>query len=132
MSTLPTTDPKSIMAEKNMGSIDLVEDKGSEPVSEHVEQVFSLKDQRRIRRTIDWRIIPALGLMYGISLMDRKNTANAAIAGMLVDLHLNTGVRYNVITLIFFITYVLVQAPITVLCRKLGPRIFLPLQAVSC
>lgn len=45
---------------------------------------------------------------------------------MLTDLDLDVGVRYNVITLIFFITYVLAQAPISVLCRKLGPRIFLP------
>ena len=85
-----------------------------------IPEIYSLKDQKRIRRTIDFRLIPALGLMYGISLMDRKNTANAAIAGMLVDLDLNVGVRYNIITLIFVITYVLAQAPITVLCRKLG------------
>lgn len=33
--------------------------------------------------------------------------------------------RYSVITLIFFIPYVICQPPATVLMRKIGPRIFL-------
>lgn len=33
--------------------------------------------------------------MYGISLMDRKNVSNAAIAGMMADLNLRVGYRYR-------------------------------------
>lgn len=33
--------------------------------------------------------------------------------------------RYGVITLIFFIPYVICQPPATVIMRKIGPRIFL-------
>lgn len=43
---------------------------------------------------------------------------------MVVDLKL-IGARYNIITLVFFITYVLCQPAATVLLRKIGPRIFL-------
>jgi hypothetical protein len=53
------------------------------------------KEARRIRRKIDMRLIPALGAMYGISLMDRKNVSNAAIAGMTKDLRLSVGYRYR-------------------------------------
>jgi MFS family permease len=42
-----------------------------------------------------------------------------------VDLVL-IGERYSIIVLLFFITYVLLQPPATVVLRKLGPRIFLP------
>lgn len=42
---------------------------------------FDPKLAAKIRHSIDWRLIPALGAMYGISLMDRKNVSNAAIAG---------------------------------------------------
>ena len=42
-----------------------------------------------------------------------------------VDLRL-IGDRYSVIVLIFFISYVLLQPPATVVLRKLGPRTFLP------
>jgi MFS family permease len=42
-----------------------------------------------------------------------------------VDLNL-IGERYNIIVLLFFITYVLLQPPATVVLRKIGPRAFLP------
>ncbi|KAK2780737.1 hypothetical protein FQN53_001005 [Emmonsiellopsis sp. PD_33] len=94
--------------------------------SEGSEEMFTPKQASAIRRRIDFRLIPALGFMYGISLMDRKNVSNAAIAGMRKDLDLLEGYRYSLITLSFFITYVLFQPPMTVSCRKVGPRIFLP------
>lgn len=78
----------------------------------------------RIRRRVDLRLLPALGLMYGISLMDRKNVSNAFIAGMGHELHLTEGYGYSIITLSFFISYVVFQALMTVLCRKIGPRLF--------
>lgn len=87
---------------------------------------YTPQEIRRMKRQIDWRVIPSLGLMFGISLMDRSNVSNAAIAGMREDLHLETGYRYSLVTLCFFVTYVIVQAPMTIACRKLGPRLFLP------
>lgn len=36
------------------------------------------------------------------------------------------GYRYSIITLVFFITYVILQPFATVVLRKVGPRIFLP------
>jgi sugar phosphate permease len=89
------------------------------------EPVLSAKEMRRIRRRADLRLIPVLGLMYGISLMDRKNIANAAIAGMREDLDLVTGYGYSLINMCFFLTYVIFQPAMTVLCRKLGPKNFL-------
>jgi hypothetical protein len=44
-------------------------------------EAFTPREARRIRRRIDLRLIPCLGFMYGISLMDRKNVSNAAVAG---------------------------------------------------
>lgn len=37
------------------------------------------KEIKRTRHRIDWRLIPALGGMYGMALMDRNNLPNAAI-----------------------------------------------------
>lgn len=89
-----------------------------------VINTFSEKEQRRITRRVDYRLVTTLGILYCASLMDRTNLGSAAIAGMTVDLKL-VGSRYNIITLIFFIPYVLFQPPATVLLRKIGPRIFL-------
>lgn len=87
---------------------------------------FTPKEAAAIRCRIDFRLIPCLGFMYFVSLMDRKNVANAAIAGMRTDLNLLDGYRYSLMTLVFFITYTIFQPPMTVMCRKIGPRFFLP------
>jgi MFS family permease len=89
-------------------------------------QEFDKKRAARIRHRIDWRLIPALGAMYGISLMDRKNVSNAAVAGMLKDLGIGKGLEYNLVNLLFFVTYILLQPLTIVMCRKIGPRYFLP------
>ncbi|CAH0025579.1 unnamed protein product [Clonostachys rhizophaga] len=85
---------------------------------------LSEKDQRRIRRRVDWRLVPIVGLMYCVSLIDRTNVAAASIAGMIEDLHL-IGNRYSIITLVFFTTYIVFQPPSTIIVRALGPRIHL-------
>ncbi|KAL2268368.1 hypothetical protein VTJ83DRAFT_3214 [Remersonia thermophila] len=85
---------------------------------------FTEKEQRSIIRRIDRRLVLTVGALYCVSLMDRTNLGFANIAGMSVDLEL-TGNRYSIITLVFFITYVLFQPPSTVICRKVGPRIHL-------
>jgi MFS family permease len=86
---------------------------------------FTPEEQKKIIRKVDLRLIPTLGFMYCVSLMDRTNLGVAMVAGMGVDLKL-TGERYSLIVLLFFITYVALQPPATVVLRKLGPRIFLP------
>jgi hypothetical protein len=86
---------------------------------------FTPEEQKRIVRKVDLRLIPTLGFMYCVSLMDRTNLGVAMVAGMGVDLKL-TGQRYSIVVLLFFITYVALQPPATVVLRKLGPRMFLP------
>merc|ERR1712000_146914 len=81
-----------------------------------IDPEFSPDEQRRIVRRIDRRLIVTCGLMYCISLMDRTNLSNAAIAGMVVELNL-IGFRYSTIALVFFATYTLCQPPATVMCR---------------
>ena len=86
---------------------------------------FSPEQQRKIISRIDRRLVVTVGLMYCVSLMDRTNLGSANIAGMAADLRLNIGTRYSVITLVFFVTYIVFQPPSTVIVRKIGPRIHL-------
>lgn len=60
----------------------------------------------RSRRRIDFRLLPILGLMYSISLIDRTNLGLALVAGMLQDLDLAVGNRYTIIVMVFFVAYV--------------------------
>ncbi|KAL2440832.1 High-affinity nicotinic acid transporter [Exophiala dermatitidis] len=86
---------------------------------------FSVQEQRKILRRIDLRILPIVGAVYCISLIDRTNLGAANIAGMAKDLELTTGMRYSTVTLVFFPTYIVFELPATVLIRWIGPRLFL-------
>jgi hypothetical protein len=94
-------------------------------INEQRLNAFTPEEQKKILRKVDYRLIPVLGCMYCVSLMDRTNLGVAMVAGMGVDLKL-TGERYSLVVLLFFITYVALQPPATVVLRKVGPRIFLP------
>ncbi|PYH91854.1 MFS general substrate transporter [Aspergillus ellipticus CBS 707.79] len=85
---------------------------------------LTLREQRRVIRRIDARLILMLGLLHTVCLLDRRNLSTAAVAGMLTELHLR-GNEYNVIAVAFFPPYICLQMLGPVLVRKLGPRSFL-------
>lgn len=58
------------------GGLKDASDDGSETLSQ-----WSIEQQKRIVRKIDLRLIPLCGIMYCVSLLDRTNLSNAAIAG---------------------------------------------------
>jgi len=86
---------------------------------------FTPAEQKKIIHRLDRRLVTVVGVMYCVSLMDRSNLSNAAIAGMNAELELTVGMRYSTVTLVFFTTYIVFQPPATVLTRKIGPRNFL-------
>lgn len=63
------------------------------------------------RRRIDFRLLPILGIMYSISLVDRTNLGLALVAGMAEDLELTVGNRYTILVMIFFLAYMLFEIP---------------------
>ncbi|PGH03461.1 hypothetical protein GX51_04035 [Blastomyces parvus] len=90
-----------------------------------VDEVYSYEEQRKIIHRVDRRLVSMCGLGYCISLMDRTNLPVAAIAGMTKELELTIGFRYSIVALVFFITYIVCQPPMTAVIRKLGPRKFI-------
>ncbi|KAL2697126.1 hypothetical protein AAEP93_002421 [Penicillium crustosum] len=98
----------------------------NQPASNNVDwdEEYSPSEQRKIIHRIDRRLILMSGLAYCISMIDRTNLGMAAVAGMTDDLKL-AGTRYSIMILIFFVPYVLLQPPMTVVTRKVGPRFFL-------
>ncbi|KAH3920355.1 hypothetical protein HBH56_003440 [Parastagonospora nodorum] len=107
------------------GGVQEIERVVSDGGNQAIIDSFTPEEQKKIVRKVDLRLIPVLGFMYCVSLMDRTNLGVAMVAGMGVDLKL-TGERYSLVVLLFFITYVALQPPATVVLRKLGPRVFLP------
>ncbi|KAI1075448.1 major facilitator superfamily MFS-1 [Whalleya microplaca] len=108
--------------EKAKLDLDVLESKRSQ-VSGSVDE-YDEDEAKKIIWQIDRRLVTTVGIMYCISLMDRTNLSAAAIAGMNAELML-VGERYSIVTLVFFITYIVFQPPSTVIVRKIGPRIHL-------
>ncbi|KAF3398661.1 High-affinity nicotinic acid transporter [Talaromyces pinophilus] len=90
---------------------------------------LTVHHQRRIIRKIDWRVTVICGVLFFVSLMDRTNLGFAKIAGMSEELSLGVDNRYNLCALIFFIPYIIVQFPSTLIVRSIGAR---PLLAGIC
>ncbi|KAF9451529.1 MFS general substrate transporter [Macrolepiota fuliginosa MF-IS2] len=76
-------------------------------------------------------MLPLLGLLYAIALIDRTNLGIARTAGMDHDLHLSIGNRYSIISFVYFIPYTLLQFPSNIILRKLGVSNWLTFCTVS-
>lgn len=57
---------------------------------------YNDQEVRRIRRKVDYRVLPLLTFLYLASFVDRGNVGNAAVAGMVEDLELS-GSQYNLV-----------------------------------
>ncbi|KAK5087990.1 hypothetical protein LTS08_004948 [Lithohypha guttulata] len=89
------------------------------------------KETKRIMRKIDIRLLPVLAIIYSFALIDRVNLPNARIAGMDGDLQLSIGSRYSLVTMMFFVPYIIFQFPANIMIRKLGAGIWLPSLVVA-
>ena len=78
--------------------------------------------EKKTIRQVDWRMLPLLGVLYAISLIDRTNTGIARTAGMEQELRLDIGERYSIALCMYFVPYILFQLPSNLLLRRLGVR----------
>ncbi|ETN36190.1 uncharacterized protein HMPREF1541_08467 [Cyphellophora europaea CBS 101466] len=102
-------------------------------VSHHddIEASPSAVDEKKLVRKIDRRLLPILGCLYAVSLVDRGNMSFALVAGMMEDLSLNVGDRYSILVLVFFAFYVVFELPSNLVLPKAGPRNWLSFLGLS-
>ncbi|KDR68084.1 hypothetical protein GALMADRAFT_79027 [Galerina marginata CBS 339.88] len=82
-------------------------------------------------RMVDWRMLPLLGLVYSIALIDRANLGTAFTAGMEVDLRLDIGERYTLASMVYFFPLIMMQIPGNIILRWLGSRSWLTICVVG-
>jgi len=78
------------------------------------------REAKRIIRKVDRRLLPILGALYSIALIDRINVSAARVAGMDADLGLSIGHRYTIALVVFFIPYFVFELPSNIVLRKVG------------
>ena len=64
--------------------------------------------EKRLLRTLDLRLLPAVSVLYLLSFLDRSNVANARIEGLTTDLKM-TGNQYLTGLTLYFVGYVLFE-----------------------
>ncbi|KAI9763517.1 MAG: hypothetical protein M1840_000470 [Geoglossum simile] len=87
--------------------------------------------EKKLIRKVDYRLLPILGALYAISLIDRVNISNARVAGMGKDLHLQIGSRYSIVLVVFFIPYFIFELPSNLVLRRVGTANWLSFIAFS-
>lgn len=86
---------------------------------------YTEEEEKKVLRKIDFRLVPAVWLMYLLSYLDRSNIGNAYTAGMGTELNM-TAKDYSVVLLVFFISYVLFEVPSNMLLTRVRPSLYLP------
>ncbi|KAJ5115797.1 permease of the major facilitator superfamily [Penicillium angulare] len=81
--------------------------------------------EKKLRRRIDFLIMPLVILVYLMNYIDRNNYAAAKLQGLETDLNLN-GQQYQTGLSILFVAYILMQVPSNLLLNYMGrPSIYL-------
>ncbi|KAF5341749.1 hypothetical protein D9611_001465 [Ephemerocybe angulata] len=96
-----------------------------------IDAHYDPKDVSQTLRKVDWRMLPLLGLLYALALIDRTNLSVARIAGMDVSLGLKIGERYSIASMIYFPPYILLEIPGNLVLQYLGARTWLTICVVG-
>ncbi|KAF5666675.1 major facilitator superfamily transporter [Fusarium heterosporum] len=88
------------------------------------------KVEARLRRKIDFMVVPTVCLLYLFCFIDRANIGNARLAGLEDDLGMK-GNDYNLVLSVFYISYIVFEIPANLLCKYMGPGWFIPLTSLG-
>lgn len=80
----------------------------------------SADEEDELRQKFDLAIVPLAILMFLFCFIHRSNIVNARLASFESGLGLE-GNDFNSVNSIFFILYILLEIPISILCKSVGP-----------
>ncbi|KAK7216179.1 hypothetical protein V2G26_004182 [Clonostachys chloroleuca] len=113
------------MADLDKGAVAHDESKIEEIELSSSTQYFDSREEDRLRRKIDWAIMPTVCILFLACVIDRANIGNAKISGFDKDLGM-VGADYNATLSLFYVAYIVFELPSNILCKKLGPGKFIP------
>ncbi|KAJ5163513.1 Major facilitator superfamily domain general substrate transporter [Penicillium coprophilum] len=125
-------DDESVKKE-DLELVHLEEQELSQRKSGNESPVYDIDEahQKRVIRRVDLRLLPILGIMYSISLIDRTNLGLAFVAGMEEDLELDIGNRYTIVVMVFFVAYIIFEIPSNFILPRAGAANWLAFLGLS-
>ncbi|KAK5173831.1 uncharacterized protein LTR77_002512 [Saxophila tyrrhenica] len=82
-------------------------------------------NERALIRKLDFRLLPAVTVLYLLSFLDRSNVANAKVEGLAEATNMTDDGYLTGLTL-FFLGYVLFEIPCNIILKRTTPRFWLP------
>ncbi|KAK5047746.1 hypothetical protein LTR84_006411 [Exophiala bonariae] len=87
--------------------------------------VFDPRVVRKLRRKMDFIILPTLATMYTFNSLDRSNLGNAKTAGLSKDTNLK-GEQYNLLLTLYYVMFVLFGPVMAVFTKVCSAKVSLP------
>ncbi|CAH0032475.1 unnamed protein product [Clonostachys rhizophaga] len=94
-------------------------------ILENVNEGASKDFEKSLLRKIDGQLLPAVGILYLLSFLDRSNVGNARLEGLVDDIGI-TGNQYLTGLTVYFIGYVIFEIPCNIILKRTTPQIWLP------
>ncbi|KAH7146133.1 major facilitator superfamily domain-containing protein [Dactylonectria macrodidyma] len=82
------------------------------------DEAWTDKEEKKLRRKIDWRLMPVLCVTYGLQYYDKAMLGQAAIFDLRTDLGLETGNRYAFSAAIFYLGFIVGAYPAMMLAQR--------------
>ncbi|KAL1981031.1 hypothetical protein VTN96DRAFT_3140 [Rasamsonia emersonii] len=90
---------------------------------------FTPEEEKRIMRKVDRRFLLLIGLMYMVKTVDFNNASSVKVlqvgqpSNILNELHM-TSDQYNWVQSIYYISYILFEAPSNLVLKRFTPRLW--------
>ncbi|TEA21380.1 putative transporter [Colletotrichum sidae] len=82
------------------------------------DSAWTDKEESKLRRKIDWKLMPVLCMTYGLQYYDKAMISQAALFGLQTDLGLTVGDRYSWSASIFYLGFIVGAYPAMILAQK--------------
>ncbi|KAK4149221.1 major facilitator superfamily domain-containing protein [Chaetomidium leptoderma] len=82
------------------------------------EQTWTGEEEKKLRRKVDWKILPVLCMTYTLQYYDKAMISQAALFGLRADLGLMQGNRYSWMASIFYLGFIIGAYPCMVLAQR--------------
>ncbi|KAG5980916.1 hypothetical protein E4U55_003473, partial [Claviceps digitariae] len=76
------------------------------------------EEERRLRRKVDWRVLPVMCMTYALQFYDKNILSQAALFGIRQDLGLDQGDRFSWCASIFYLGFLVGAYPVMLIAQK--------------
>ncbi|KAK7407842.1 hypothetical protein QQX98_010013 [Neonectria punicea] len=88
---------------------------------------WTWREEKEVRRSVDWKIMVWVCIMFAALNIDRNNISNAVSDNMLDDLGITRG-DYNIGQTISRVGFLVAELPSQLISKRIGPDLWIPIQ----